>query len=182
MIVLIRESPGQELPDDNVRAIIQRSLLALLARADMAAAEVSVAIVGDEEMRELNRAYRGVDAPTDVLSFSQLSPGDGDDQPLPRGETVPPEAFPPDVLAGALGSMGPAQTWVAPLLLGDVVISLPRARHQAERYGHSLAREMAFLAVHGALHLLGYDHDTPEAEGEMNREAEAVLAEMGLDR
>lgn len=182
MNILIRESPGQWL-SDHLKAVIERSLLTLLYRADMPAAEVSVAIVGDEEIRELNRDYRGVDAPTDVLSFPQLSPGEGDDGSLPAwAETVPPEAFPPEFLVGALGSMGPAQPWVAPLLLGDVVISLPRARDQAERYGHSLERELAFLALHGVLHLLGYDHETPEAERHMHREAEMVLAEMGLER
>jgi probable rRNA maturation factor len=67
-------------------------------------------------------------------------------------------------------------------VLGDIVISVERAARQAEEYGHSLAREVAFLAVHGLLHLLGYDHETPADEAEMMRETEAILAPLGLTR
>jgi probable rRNA maturation factor len=67
-------------------------------------------------------------------------------------------------------------------LLGDIVISMDRAQEQAREYGHSLAREVAFLAVHGTLHLLGYDHQTPVEEQEMMAKAEAVLAGLGLTR
>ncbi|NLW16221.1 MAG: rRNA maturation RNase YbeY [Firmicutes bacterium] len=91
-------------------------------------AEVSVALVDNDAMRALNRQYRGIDKPTDVLSFSQL-----------EGE----ELFDvPDVL-----------------ILGDIVISIEQALAQAESYGHSFKRELAFLLVHGLLHLVGYEHD-----------------------
>lgn len=116
-------------------------------------AEVSVTVVDDEEIHQLNQEYRQVDRPTDVLSFPQLEPGEdwnlGDEIPVP---------------------------------LGDLVISLPQAEEQAKRYGHSLEREMGFLAVHGFLHLLGYDHGTEEEEAEMFSRQEAVLSQVGLTR
>lgn len=114
--------------------------------------ELGIALVDDEEIREYNRAYRGVDSPTDVLSFSQ-SEGDGPYE-SPTGE----------------------------YLLGDIVISLERAVQQAEEYGHSLARELTYLLVHGLYHLLGYDHDTPEGKEKMRVREEMVLARLGLER
>lgn len=111
--------------------------------------EVSVTVVDDEQIAELNRQYRGVEGPTDVLSFS-----------LREG---PPVAGDPEAL-------------------GDVVISAERAQEQAAEYGHSLARELCFLAVHGTLHLLGYDHATREEEERMMARTEAVLQPLGLSR
>jgi probable rRNA maturation factor len=115
--------------------------------------EVSVSFVSDDEIHELNRTYRGVDRPTDVLSFAFL-----------EGE----EDFPvPD--EGAK-------------LLGDIVISIPTAVRQAEEYGHSVEREVGFLLVHGFLHLLGYDHQDEDAEREMFGLQEEVLQKLGLTR
>lgn len=111
--------------------------------------EVSLVLVDDERMAELNRRYRGVDGPTDVLSFPML---DGEESPSPEEE----------------------------LLLGDIVISAPRALAQAEMYGHSLERELAFLTVHGVLHLLGYDHQTPEDEARMRQRQREILERVGL--
>ncbi|MBX5466795.1 MAG: rRNA maturation RNase YbeY [Firmicutes bacterium] len=132
--------------EDTVRQAVRQ---VLVNHGGMDDIEVCVVLTDDHEVRRLNREYRGIDAPTDVLSFSQREGEDGFDP-------------------------GP--------LLGDVVISMDRARAQAEEFGHSLAREVAFLAVHGALHLLGYDHATPQAEREMMAQAEAVLAGLGLTR
>jgi probable rRNA maturation factor len=115
--------------------------------------EVSVSFVSDDEIHELNRTYRGVDRPTDVLSFA-----------LREGE----EDFPvPDEGAE---------------LLGDIVISIPTAVRQAEEYGHSVEREVGFLLVHGFLHLLGYDHQDEDAEREMFGLQEEVLQKLGLTR
>lgn len=69
-----------------------------------------------------------------------------------------------------------------PLLLGDIVISIDKAKEQAEDYGHSLERELGFLAVHGFLHLLGYDHQTQEQEQKMFQRQEEILNEFGLKR
>lgn len=116
-------------------------------------AEVSVVLVDDNNIRELNRQYRGLDRSTDVLSFA-LREGDE-----------------PEVING------PEET-----LLGDIVISLETAIRQADEYGHSLSRELAFLAVHGMLHLNGYDHETETAEREMRRQEEHILSLAGIGR
>ncbi len=120
---------------------------------------VGLVVTDDEGIRELNRRHRGVDAPTDVLSFP-LEDYDAPEKPratFPRPRGVP-------------------------LPLGDIVISYERAVEQAESYGHSLDREIAFLVVHGALHLLGYDHEQPAEAERMRREEEAVLQRLGLGR
>lgn len=141
-------------------ALAERTLAAALGRMaaqDTAPAwcEVSVALVDEAEIQELNRQYRGIDAPTDVLSFSQ---GEGSGLALAD--------FPADM----------------PVPLGDIVISIPRMRVQAVDYGHSEGRELGFLLVHGLLHLLGYDHQTPEETGTMRAAEEDLLAAAGLDR
>lgn len=118
-------------------------------------AEVSLTLVDDAAIRELNRTYRGVDAPTDVLSFA-------------LEETAPEEP----------GYTDPGED----RLLGDIIISVPTAVRQAGEYGHSLARELAFLAVHGFLHLLGYDHATAAGAADMEARQEAILAGVGLGR
>lgn len=159
MPVLMQERPGNELAGGLRRAVV-RAIETALERHELAAAEVSLTIVGDQEIRALNNEYRGIDRPTDVLSF-----------PLYEPEEIPPLR---SREAGA--GKGP------PLLLGDVVISLPRAREQADAFGHSLERELCFLAVHGVLHLLGYDHGEPGEERRMREETEAVLAAQGLAR
>lgn len=126
-------------------------------------AEVSVVLTTDEEIRELNLEYRGIDSPTDVLSFPLWENGD-------PGQVIDPDT--------ASRSVAPGE----PVALGDIVISLPRAVAQAEEYGHSLRRELAFLTVHGTLHLLGYDHVTQELEKTMRAKEEAILASLDLRR
>lgn len=115
--------------------------------------EVSVVFADDSYIHELNRQYRGKDMPTDVLSFA-----------LNEGQE-------PEIVNG------PAET-----LLGDIIISLETASRQANEYGHSLEREMAYLTVHGMMHLLGYDHETEEERGEMRTEEEHVLSQLGITR
>lgn len=114
--------------------------------------EVDITIVTDEEIHVLNRDYRGVDRPTDVLSFA-----------LDEGEEEPE----------ILGSE-------AEHLLGDVIISAERAAAQAEEFGHGLNREIVYLAVHGLLHLLGYDHMIEEDKVVMRAREEATLRELDL--
>jgi probable rRNA maturation factor len=115
--------------------------------------EISVLITDDATLQQLNRDYRGIDAVTDVLSF-----GDEDSS-----------AF---VAHPAL-----------PRYLGDIAISLERVLAQAAEYGHSAERELAFLAIHGTLHLLGYDHEqSPAAAAAMREREEAALARLGLAR
>ena len=117
-------------------------------------AEVSVTFTDTEKIRALNRKFRGIDRPTDVLSFPLFDY---------TGEQEEP---PVDELVG---------------MLGDIVISLEQAGKQAEEYGHGFEREAAFLCVHSMLHLLGYDHETGEEdEADMRRRQSEILSRMGL--
>ena len=115
--------------------------------------ELSVTFVNNEKIQMLNRDYRGKDEPTDVLSFAMH---EGDD------EQVTAEGMPD--------------------LLGDIVISVERAKSQAEEYGHDVKRELSFLAVHGFLHLVGYDHGTEEQETNMFKRQEEILEKHGLKK
>jgi len=140
--------------------LLERLLAEAAADEGVDSGVVSLTFTDDEGIRELNRRFRGVDAPTDVLSFPMREAGEQGPEALPAGEAAFEEEEP----------------------LGDIVISLPRALAQAEEYGHSAEREIGFLFVHGLLHLLGYDHDTEEREREMFSRQEAVLAKAGLVR
>lgn len=132
---------------------VTRVLQAMADRLEVVG-EVSVSFVSDEEIHDLNRDYRAVDRPTDVLSFA-----------LQEGENFPePTDFEADPM------------------LGDIVVSIPTAVRQAEDYGHSIEREVAFLLAHGFLHLLGYDHQSPEEEREMFQIQEEVLEQLGIPR
>ena len=115
--------------------------------------EVSLVFTDSETMQQLNRDYRGVDEPTDVLAFYML-PQKGADSSF---------ALPPDGVTR----------------LGEVIISYPQAAEQAKEQGHSPERELALLVIHGILHLLGYDHEEPEEESKM-REREIELLERCL--
>ncbi len=122
--------------------------------------EISISFVNDRQIRELNRDFRDKDAATDVLSF-----------PLS-------EDFVHYDMSEGTGAY----------LLGDIVLSLEHAAKQAEEYGHSFAREVAYLTAHSMLHLLGYDHvegaDVPEEKfgSHMRQKEEATLASLGLTR
>jgi len=117
--------------------------------------EVSVTFVDNERIKEINREYRDKDQPTDVISFAMEEMGEGEIAII--GEDIPK-------------------------VLGDIIISIPRAKEQADDYGHSFARELGFLAVHGFLHLLGYDHMTKEDEEKMFSRQKEILEAYGLER
>ncbi len=118
-------------------------------------AEVSVTFVTNEAIHQINLEYRGKDMPTDVISFAMEEVGEGEIE-IRHAEL--------------------------PVLLGDIIISVDRTMEQAESYNHSFERELCFLAVHGFLHLLGYDHDTEEKEKEMFGLQETILQAFGLKR
>jgi probable rRNA maturation factor len=128
--------------------------------------EVALSFVDDETIRRLNRDYRGLDKPTDVLSFSMREMGDGETEIVYVSEDGEGGGLPDD--------------FAEPL--GDIVISVPRALAQSEEYGHSPEREIGFLFVHGFLHLLGYDHQDEASEREMFRKQEQILQKAGLTR
>ena len=119
------------------------------------AAEVDVTIVDDEEIHALNREYRDMDKPTDVLSFALDDDSEESDEPELVG--------------------GPEEH-----LYGDIIISAETALRQAEEYGHGLEREMTYLAVHGMFHLLGYDHMTEEEKSVMRAKEEEALRAINL--
>lgn len=118
-------------------------------------AEMSVNFVGNKEIQELNRNYRQKDTPTDVISFAMQESVEGELEIV--GEDLP-------------------------LALGDIVISVDKAKEQAIEYEHSFERELAFLTVHGFLHLLGYDHMNKADEEKMFKRQEEILGEFGIER
>ncbi|MEC2346602.1 rRNA maturation RNase YbeY [Paenibacillus barengoltzii] len=125
--------------------------------------EVALTFVDDEAIHELNRDYRGIDRPTDVLSFAM-------NESLEEEPEIVYELEEDEELDDMTD------------MLGDIIISVERAKAQSEEYGHSLEREIGFLFVHGFLHLLGYDHQDAVSEAEMMGKQEAALAEVGLVR
>lgn len=116
--------------------------------------EVSITIVTNEEIHQLNREYRNIDAPTDVLSFEMNDPYVELDDELRN----------------------------IPIPIGDIVISIDKVEEQAKAYNHSFERELAFLTVHGFLHLLGYTHDDENEEKIMFAKQEQILKEFQLER
>ena len=147
--------------DKNV-ALVRRAIrTALLCEGVTVPCEVDVLLTDDEGIREINRDMRGIDAPTDVLSFPAFSYAPG----------RPPAD---DADADPMTGLTP---------LGDMAISMERVKVQAAEFGHSERRELAYLAVHSTLHLLGYDHlDEGEEKKQMREREEAVMAELGLKR
>ena len=144
----------------------QRALIRKVIRTALAAegvdfpCEVDVCVTSDEGIHQINREMRGVDRPTDVLSFPafDLSPGE-----LPGEEDA-------DVATGLVP-------------LGDMCLSLERVQAQAKEYGHSNRRELAYLVVHSVLHLLGYDHlDEGPQKAQMRAREDAILEELGISR
>ncbi|WP_010650924.1 rRNA maturation RNase YbeY [Oceanobacillus massiliensis] len=121
-------------------------------------AEMSVNFVDNKEIQELNRNYRQKDTPTDVISFAMQ-------------ESVEGEMDVIDVIGEDM-----------PLTLGDIVISVDKAKEQAIDYDHSYERELAFLTLHGFLHLLGYDHMNKHDEEIMFKRQDDILGEFGIER
>lgn len=138
-----------------IRLLVRRCCNAVLREENFNEdSEVAVSFIGNEEIRQLNAKYRGKDTVTDVLSFPL-----GEDGKYDKNQST-----------GAL-------------LLGDIVISMPKAVEQADFYGHSLQREVGFLTVHSMLHLLGYDHEEGGVEAvKMREKEEKVLMMLGIPR
>ena len=123
-------------------------------------AQISLTLTDNENIRKINNEHRGIDRPTDVLSFPMLEFDE-------NGDIIENEfEYDEDMI-----------------MLGDIVISMERAREQAIEFGHSFTREIAFLTAHSMLHLLGYDHvDDEEGEKIMCQKQEAVLGGLGITR
>lgn len=142
-------------PPEDMEQLIEKCTIAALEEEGIEEdAQVSVTLVDNDAIREINNEHRGIDRATDVLSF-------------PLGDE---DSFDTDPETGAI-------------LLGDIVISLERAEEQAKEYGHSFYREVAFLITHSLFHLLGYDHvDSEEDEKIMFAKQDKVLQKLGITR
>ncbi len=153
--VIITDDQQEIKVPTGIRLLIRRACTAVLVQEKFQrSAEISVRFVDNEVMRALNLQHRSVDATTDVLSF-------------PLG----------------VDGVYDVNHDTGACLLGDIVISLPRAQEQAGLYGHTIQRELAFLTVHSMLHLLGYDHESGGLEGvRMREKEEQVLVQLGLPR
>jgi probable rRNA maturation factor len=141
-----------------LKMLVRRAILETLRyEGQTGSYEVSVTFIDNAGIHELNREYREKDRPTDVLSFPMW---EGDEEGIgdidPNGEAV---------------------------LLGDIILSVEKAMAQAQEYGHSIERELAFLSVHSTLHLIGYDHETSEDDEKyMNETQETILIKIGQPR
>ena len=158
-IIIESELEGTQTYEALLRRVIRA---ALAAEGVEFPCEVDILFTDDTGIQEINREQRGVDKPTDVLSFPmfELTPG-----VVPTMEDV--EADP--------------ETSLVPL--GDMVLSVERAQAQGEEYGHGSERELAYLAVHSILHLLGYDHlDEGPMKAQMRAREEAILSKLGITR
>lgn len=153
-VIITNDQKKVKIPT-GIHMLIRRCCIAVITYEGLkGSCEISVRFVDNEEIRRLNKQYRNIDAPTDVLSFPLGIDGVYD-------------------INHETGSQ----------MLGDIVICAEKAFEQAEEFGHSLQREIGFLTVHSMLHLLGYDHETGTIEAvKMREKEEKVLFNLGLKR
>ncbi|MBQ6624339.1 MAG: rRNA maturation RNase YbeY [Clostridia bacterium] len=153
-VIISNDQKTVKIPT-GIHMLVRRCCVAVLTYEQLkGSCEVSVRFVDNEEIQQLNKQYRNIDAPTDVLSF-------------PLG----------------IDGVYDINKDTGAQMLGDIVISMERAIEQAEEYGHTLKREVGFLTVHSMLHLLGYDHEGSSIEAvRMREKEEKVLTEIGLKR
>lgn len=162
MIEFIFEDEQDKLEfTEEMETVVQRAVSTTMEvlECDDTDCEVSILITDNEGIQKINRETRDIDAPTDVLSFPILEFDDDGVMIEESGD------YDGDLL-----------------LLGDIVISLEKAAEQAEEYGHSLMRELGFLATHSTLHLMGFDHQGEEDTPVMRAHEKAVMEKMGLKR
>lgn len=153
MEVLISNYPEELVFPGDIEENVRRAIEKVGELYGVEDSEVSVTLTNNAYIHTLNKKYRDIDRPTDVLSFA-----------LSESEEPEIEGSP------------------ATNALGDIIISVERAEEQAAEYGHSLRREVAFLTVHGMLHLLGYDHMEEEEREEMEKEQRFVMEQLGISR
>jgi len=153
MEILISTYPDELTFSDEIASTVRIAAEKTGELFGVSGAEVSITLTDNAYIHTLNKEYRGMDRPTDVLSFA-----------LREGEE-------PEITGGPEAD-----------ILGDIVLSVERAEEQAAEYGHSLRREIAFLTVHGMLHLLGYDHIEEADRLEMEKEQKRVMEIIGIPR
>lgn len=150
----------QKIPKETLKFMEKAVRLCVKKEEFSCTCEAFVTLTDNDTIQGINKEHRGIDKVTDVLSFPMIEYVDGEPIILP-------------------GDIDPETNRVS---LGDIIISVERASEQAESYGHSIEREFAFLAVHGMLHLLGYDHESEPEEKIMFGKQEEILDEIGLKR
>lgn len=151
-VIISNNQKAVKIPT-GLRMLVRRCCNAVLRMEEFQGpAEISVTFVDNEQIHELNKLHRKIDAPTDVLSFPMGENGKYDIDPATNAQ-----------------------------ILGDVVISMEKAEEQAARFGHSLQREVGYLTAHSVLHLLGYDHEKNGIERvRMREKEEQVMSQLGL--
>lgn len=167
MNILFENETEEELSFDYEKLLTKVIKAAILSEACPYECEVNLTLTDNDGIRVLNQEYRELDVPTDVLSFPMVDyevPGD-----FSHLDTLEAKNMYFNLETGEL-------------LLGDIVISVERAREQAQEYGHSLEREIAFLTAHSMLHLMGYDHMEDEERVVMEQKQEQILQELGITR
>ncbi len=152
MNTTISFEPATLTVDDKIFEELMRAADVVGEIYGVANSELSITLTDDENIHALNKKYRGIDRATDVLSFAFR------------------ESDEPEVIGADFE------------ILGDVIISLERAKVQAEEFGHSFLREIIFLEVHGLLHLLGYDHIADDERQEMEAEQKFIMTKLGIGR
>ena len=155
MTLLIDNRTDFELTDE-IKEMLERVCLKSLQYEEFNEdCEISLSIVTNDEIHDINKQFRNIDSPTDVLSFPQLTFEEGEEADVnENGEIV----------------------------LGDIIISIDRAKEQAEEYGHSLKREVCYLALHGFLHCFGFDHIEKADEEEMTALANEIMDSLDIKR
>jgi probable rRNA maturation factor len=160
-LIIIENEQEKVQIADSINNLIEETIeLCIRSEKLEKAYEVSVLIVDDDEIRAINKEHRDIDKATDVLSFPMVE--------FVNGELISDE--------------GDYDMDLEELMLGDIIISAETAKRQAEEYGHSFEREIAFLTAHSSFHLLGYDHMEEEDEKIMIGKQESILQQMGLRR
>ncbi len=159
-VTVTRDRPGLGRPE--TAGLVKKAFLAVLEEEGITApCHVDALLTDDEGIHAINLEHRGVDAPTDVLSF-------------PMNDLTPGE-FDPDICETDLDT--------GEIMLGDMVVDIPRCEAQGEEYGHGYRREVSYLAVHSTLHLLGYDHlDEGPRKAQMRGREDAVMEKLNISR
>ena len=161
MKIVIEDLQDKIKLDDNIKELINSAVnLSLESENVIIDSQVSIYFVDNDEIHRINKEQRDIDRPTDVLTFPMAEFENGKLN-LIAGDIDPDEGL---------------------LILGDIVVSLEKAKEQAEAYGHSLEREVLFLITHGMFHILGYDHLDEETEKEMISKQEDILHKLNLKR
>jgi len=171
MNIIFDTDTSLEFPSEEFETIVKDIVSYTIDRFDIPyECQISFTFTDNKGIAVINKDFRDIDSPTDVLSFPMLEydePGKLDDIISDDPDYFDPDVFDPDT---------------GELILGDIVISVEKAKAQALEYGHSIKREIAFLTAHSMLHLLGYDHMTDEERVVMEELQEAILNEKGYTR